>query len=425
MNNARMNRILGAYKEHFVRSTFRPIRRVEPSWITTWETLDDTALGKHLNEEEIYGGRFRDWMDCLVLDFDNRTESADKNARAVINVFQAPMILNRSSGSGGIHMRIYLDKREESRRLKKLAAYHLMERGLNVNPGVIEIKGGNKDTLRLPLGKDSCLLDYDLKPLKRSKKEDLLWIAETPIERIPLEALFGGTLPKIPPDYFQKHRTSVIPLLSRKDILQDAKDLLIRGLTKPSTKHTAIYELAIYHIQMCGMDPQQANREICEWIDKHHNGLSKDYHADPEGVYKEIEAMVNWVSTRNGHPLLTPSETRTIVDDQRLNYRQKNMLAELVKLTKNRCEQGDHEAEAYISQKLFIKMAKDRNVYKECRDRLKDCGYLILLQHHSQAVRRAALYRVRFPFDHSEPGSFCSLEEGIRKVCTIEEILRI
>jgi len=122
-------------------------------------------------------------------------QSAEQMAiyRVLMEWFRVPLIF-RSSSNHGLHLYCYLacDFHITVQKLINITKIELLKRGVEARPGICEIFPDPTKPLRLPLGKDSFLLDpQTLQPFSADLTESIRLIGESIIPQT-FQDLFPG-----------------------------------------------------------------------------------------------------------------------------------------------------------------------------------------------------------------------------------------
>lgn len=298
----RPDALLTPYIEAFVnsrdRSHYGKIGR-DRQWKTVKSYARDPLIDRHLHDRAIVGLPFPEYTDVLVLDFDNHDPARDrtKDIRRVLDRVQDQIgegVVFRSSDSGGAHAYFNLDGVYHRDDIRAYGHDVLRRVQSHRNPVRVDVYPSGS-VLRLPLGKGSAYLDSAFNPIE-DKREALhaaldarsLLLAESPLihivnDRAALvrEALHNAGLSREPRPARGGHSETVARLLAQ-------------GITSAGQTNEAIRYVAA-HAVFYGMhpDPLSAVQWVIEWMDKHHNGNSRDWSNDRERMRVKIADHVS------------------------------------------------------------------------------------------------------------------------------------
>jgi hypothetical protein len=257
--------------------------------------------------------------DYVAIDLDQRGDIDDLIARydRVLAALGPPTFVFRSSEYGGLHLYYLLAEPIELHRLRRpdgrhgavmelLAAHDLIESNgsIEVYPrGHYRVRG-TMNRLRLPFGRGCTLLDPDsLLPYARAKAARSLEVARQFFEDEKVELTDAtawvrrsrevGTRPVAP----RKPRTtSLTPTTSGS--APDTQRLRNDGLTAAKQFNAAILALAI-ELRRQDIPKDVASQDLCDWIDRHHNGRSRTYNRSRLLAHAEIGRIVGRVYARH------------------------------------------------------------------------------------------------------------------------------
>jgi hypothetical protein len=300
--------------------------------------LSNSELIRHLEGEAWYytgcapstRGHVATWF---LVDLDSHQNPSDLWQRydRIAQVFGYPHLLHRSSTSGGLHLRYFLDVPRRLEDLRRptgdggLLIDLLQAAGLEERPGRVELyprgkyKTGTQNRIRLPFGAGSRLLDpFDPGvPLTCSAIDDLKLAAR--LER-------DGKIPRwrapaAPPERSGTRYQRASPCRPRRRTTARGPRpataaLRHGGLHEAGEFNGAIFRLA-QDLAYQGMGHGDAERTLHEWLDNHHNGSSNTYNASPAKAHEEVAAVVARVYA-SYRPIRPPRPRLSVADLSRI-----------------------------------------------------------------------------------------------------------
>lgn len=168
------------FTKYWMRYEYSNWFQMQPRRVNKPIPLNKYVIVRFLAGEFYLSKEMAYWNDFFCLDLDNRcgTDELYARYRSFRAVLPTPLVI-QSSSSLGLHLYYYIDGLCRSTEIKRLLADLLTGHGIQAKPGYIETFPGNVSHLRLPLGKDSMLLDPDtLVPLDLTLRESIEFCAE-------------------------------------------------------------------------------------------------------------------------------------------------------------------------------------------------------------------------------------------------------
>ena len=146
------------------------------SWFTVKRPITRGDVEEHLNGNNWVGVR-RATTPYFIVDIDAHTEdgvgSKYYRIQRITECFSAKPLWVQSSSSGGLHLYYFLDKEYPVERIQEVVKTVLLNKGVVLEPGTVEIFPSRKRPIRLPLGAGSFLVDDDLRKIGFSTEETM------------------------------------------------------------------------------------------------------------------------------------------------------------------------------------------------------------------------------------------------------------
>ena len=207
-----------------------------------------------------------------------------------------------STPRGGLHLYFILAQPNFSNRVTQWAKDRLVDAGIALAQGKVEVYPNGGKPIRAPLGRDCRLLDpQTLEPITCNREGDL-WALD--------QILAGERYDRlvIPPDY-GAIELPVEPSKRRLRLpgdgafMQEVDRLLRVGLTGRGQRNEALLKLGWYCSRHLGFRGASAVAWMEAWIRDKHNGKSEDYNKRPDQVRQQIVGIVRYYDAeeRRGH----------------------------------------------------------------------------------------------------------------------------
>ncbi len=273
------------FEEYFVKRRQPFLIKSSEDWYERKGLLTSNHVINHLNEKywcAAFGNRIMTKKLCFDIDNHNdKTTEVQESYDYLIDCFGITPLVFQSSESGGLHLYYDLEKwfpqDEVNLHIEQIIA----------KKNNIELRRTKTKSLRLPVGKNSYLLDFNtLLPLSFDKLEQMNEI-KLMIENQKIEPLSGEEL-------FQdiSIEKGISKVMGNSEFILDMQDLFEHGLYLPSSRNESLLMLNWYFQAIEGKKPHETAPILKRWIAEKHNGMSKDWISSPVGVYKQIDSMV-------------------------------------------------------------------------------------------------------------------------------------
>ena len=262
------------------------IKTKKQSWITRNKPLADPAIRAHLEGKYTVGCIGSYYPSFAALDFDDKTIEFVLGVRGGIGQDEDNSMLMGSESTNSYHclFRPLLHGKPPTRyRLFEALKHFATLNNIEVYPQPNKI-------FRLPLGKYSKPVDYDYQYLD-TWQDKLYWFNK-------LDEFEISGLPQQQQEFlFIGKADNVLPALDGTGgdgWYARGGDLLRFGLQGPTTRHDSQARV-IYHLFRNNLPPDEAIMQTWAWVNKKHNGHSKDIIKFPGAVFKEIQRQAAWI----------------------------------------------------------------------------------------------------------------------------------
>ena len=126
--------------------------------------------------------------------------------------------------------------------------------------------------------------------------------------------------------------------------MREIDSLLQFGLPGPSTRNESLLSLNWYYHVILRHTPEKVIEDLRSWIDRRHNGFSREYTRNPEIVYAHINRIVENFDWNKVEKVFRPRQDGTVAFDNAkeflryvpLNDRAKHLLAHIIEYGSNR-----------------------------------------------------------------------------------------
>jgi len=356
--------LLKRYKSAFIPSHYTPfaIQRADAQHRRGWFTenrpgvfLTDDKISAHLEGRYWIGPVPKTSTKSVVIDLDKRgnARSLDRRTEQVRAAFPEAEPLIFSTPSGAYHLHLMLGGPSWSDRAAAFVKDRLADAGIKLTPGEFEVFPCGAKAIRAPLGRDCNLLDsHTLDPVDGDRAvnlhtlNDILENERYDLLEIPAD--YGAT--ETPEGHQKATRGRVRP--SSGEFMLEVDRLERDGLWRPSQRNDAFLKLTWYMRVIRGFDAERTATELRAWIDKFNNGLSREYTANREQVYRKIRDVVRCfdpgkVGSKSTYKAPeSPREAAAglegvvegFVDAQPLDWRERAFLGELLRYAHQRGE---------------------------------------------------------------------------------------
>ncbi len=407
--------------------------------------ITDTQIAKHLAETSRYGVTGGEYTDYFVIDIDikdpTKAGKRDFYRRMEIarELFPAGLLI-QSSSSGGVHLYQFLLEPVLLDDLIQLVSIRLHFRGIQAQAGKYEIDK-LKHGLRLPLGKDSYILDPDtLLRSTNSKHEDIFRIQYTVDRLLLLEVfnteeirykeeqnkasistpLFSSSTP-ISTDEAAKAASTPKSTKKNQRFIEFCEYYLKNGLEEFGTRYYITTRLIIYAFTYLKYDEEEVYDFVSDWLARKNNGYSKDWNKNAENVLKILSHQVRYFARRrNGQRRgLSEKEVRLIIEQEELTYDEQAWLFDLFSFIKGH---SNGRRKINLSSKLLSRFRGASNAtYTQRRDFAIKLGIIRKIKGQMPDAGLACLYEHTVDFDWSRD-DFQNIDTAIATLLSESEI---
>ncbi len=253
------------------------------SWITKHKALGDTVIRAHLAGQYSVATLGRWYPEYAILDIDSRSQKVAEAIRAELGLNESNSMLISSESENSYHIifrPVYNGIPPTLRLLKMILEPFCRFRGIEVYPQA-------RKCIRLPYGPIQHCLDEGKEHLSTwedkffwFRKLDEFDLSLTPRSQLILPLSDNPREPEI-----------ILPHAEHGKILFE------HGLQQKSSRNFSEYEV-LYYLWRCNVSLEDAIQATWTWINKMHNGFSKDIIRCPRRVREEIKAQANIIYGR-------------------------------------------------------------------------------------------------------------------------------
>lgn len=308
---------LGNYTDTFIQRLPRyAIKSIgSKKWISKNKPLSDIPIISHIQQKYIVGVLGKWYPSFGILDFDDTDKSRIEEIRDSLNFNSDNSMLFTSESQDSYHLLFRPSYN------KKPPTINLLNEILKPcsKQYDFEIYPQPRKAIRLPFGYNQKPIDFEYITLS-DWKEYLYWFKKLDyydLKKIPYQQLILDT--------------EALPNRITLSTYQEGKYLYENGLIMPNSRHESQWKV-IYYLWRQNI-PLETNKDLTfNWINKKHNGFSKDILTNPQQVKKEIERQANRVYFNYQRSEVYPDSTH---NDYR-GFITKDDINEIVLLTKAR-----------------------------------------------------------------------------------------
>ena len=273
----------GASFADFRASFVQPVPRYAvklpgDTWRTRKFALHDSEVQKHLDGALAIACLGRWYPEYAALDFDDVTKEKVEEIRGDLLLDDNNSMLLSSESRDSFHLYFrpeYNEKPPTLNLLQTILAPYAKSKGVEIYPQ-------KHRAFRLPFGKGQGCLDFQDRYIQ-GWQEQLYWMQKK--DDFDLSTVKGHQMPLA---------FKPIDLQQEVDLERsiDIPALLENGLTEHSTRDWAQFELVkdLWHQNVLKNDAIQF---IWAWLNRHHNGFSRDLIRNPGEVKNHIRHQVN------------------------------------------------------------------------------------------------------------------------------------
>ena len=410
------------YQRLFIGDRWRYVKRdsQRDTWRTLYFPLQDGTVLYHLQGRYWIGNFGRPVTEAIAIDLDKGKDLFDRYELVLKTINQEPLIFE-SSKSGGLHLYYRLDTVQPTRQVSQIIERFLETKGIRVESGKIEIYPSTARALRLPLGRDSYLLDSDLRIMAdrpEAMRQVSFLVEFDKLDRLSLPELeYNLTLLKK-----AEGRGIIQPPKDSKGFYGEIQMYFDKGITGPGIRHEVMDKLLWFWHCHEGLGGQELEELGCRWLDKHHNGNSKDYNHNPNFCYDEIRRSARCLEKYDLRPeAVKPSKVLSLEDVHGIrkltqDHKRQRFLFELLNFSKRRgvrepqrdlsLVKGKNEGRFKIQlpQSVMQKWPHcSRDRYLKYRKWAEEKGILELVAYHGADIKRARQYYVNWEFRPGKP----------------------
>ena len=294
---------INLFGQRIPRYAIKRIRRghlhpgVPLKWRTVNKPLSDPLIRAHL-EGELYVAVLGKWYPgYAIFDIDSRSEAEAEEIRA-------------RAGLDDSNSMMYSSESKDSYHIIFIPEYHGKPPTLNLLGDVlknfvrmegIEIYPQRGRPIRLPFGPHQPLLDIEYMGL-HSWKQKLYWYEK--LEPLELSSAFHQQLIL---DLEPGPGRLELPT----NIFQEAEVLMKEGLQQPSSRYDSQWRI-LYYLFRQNVPRDTAAAIVWGWINRNHNGFSKDFLRSPERVKYDIKHQADHIWSKYHTSQVYPDSTHNV-----------------------------------------------------------------------------------------------------------------
>ncbi|HUU26287.1 MAG TPA: hypothetical protein VM123_00610 [archaeon] len=246
-------------------------------WRTKHKFLGDKAIQAHLAGKYDVGVLGPWYPRFALLDIDSRDREEVKNIQAQLCLDDSNSMLLESESPNSYHLIFipqYNNKPPTLRLLQDVLGPHCRSKGIEIYPQENRL-------IRLPFGKYSRCADFEYYNLK-DWQDKLYWFLK--VDEFDLMSVA----------YIRTDSGLWLPNkeLPKHSYYEEGRELYEHGLQRTSSRHESEFKV-IYYLWRKNVPPQEAFNTVWQWINRKHNGFSKDILKSPDMVFKEIQRQVS------------------------------------------------------------------------------------------------------------------------------------
>ena len=265
------------YLDTFIQRIPRYTVKSKQGWRTKNKALSDMPIKAHLGGTYVVGVLSRWYPQYAILDIDARPREKAEEIRLALGLDESNSMMCASESANSYHV---LTRPHYNGNPPTIRLLHKVLDGFGDRHG-IEIFPQAQRAIRLPFGPHQNCLDPEYAHLDQWV-EKLYWYAK--LEDFDLSLVKDHQMEL-------DLRTSVTTLAL---ILQEGNELLKHGLQLPSSRHESQFKV-LYLFWRLNVTQEQAETTAWHWIQRKHNGFSKDILRYPGAVRKEITRQANTI----------------------------------------------------------------------------------------------------------------------------------
>jgi hypothetical protein len=267
---------LNDFKNLFIqRVPSYAVKHIGGTWKTRKFPLHDSEIKKHLNHEQSIACLGRWYPEYATLDLDDVSLTKVEEIRSGLLMDDSNSSLYSSESKNSYHLFFRPEYRGKPPTVNLLQSVFKTYAKLNG----IEIYPQRNRAFRLPFGRGQKPLDIQEIYLK-TWQDQLYWLEK--------KDDFDLSTVRMHQQEFDFKPLELKPAGVELVGTIDAAALLEYGLQEPSSRDAAQFEI-IKHLWRQNVNLDDVKRILWGWINKKHNGYSRDFAKNPVDVKKHIE----------------------------------------------------------------------------------------------------------------------------------------
>jgi len=248
-------------------------------WRTKKTALSNIPIKAHLDGKYAVAILGKWYPEYAILDFDSRTRREVDEIRETLELDELNSMLIKSESKDSYHV-IFSPEYHGKPPTLNLLKDSFMEFCRSKR---IEIYPQRRRPIRLPFGPHQPLLDIEYARLESWGEKLYRFQKLNPFD------LGSVKYHQLIFDFEPGPGKLLLPT----NIFQEAEDLLAHGLQFPSSRHDG-QSLILFYLWRKNVPVENAIGIVWDWINKKHNGFSKDIQSSPRYVKSDIEGQAHW-----------------------------------------------------------------------------------------------------------------------------------
>ena len=271
--------------------------RSSGSWRTKKKPLSDVPVKAHLAGKYAVAVLGKWYPEFAILDVDTRSIAYVERIREILNMTSSDSKLHESESGDSYHLLFRPEYHEKPPTLKLLNAVF---KSFCQAHGV-EIYPQRRRAIRLPFGPEQLALDPEYAHLN-SWKDQLYWFEK--LDKFDLSSVRGHQM------VFDFERPDK-KLVTLSWTMDEAQELFDNGLQSYSTRHETQWKI-LYYLWRMNVPLETAQELVWTWIQKKHNGFSREILRSPRVVRAEIERQANHFYSKYQFSQIYPDSTHNL-----------------------------------------------------------------------------------------------------------------
>lgn len=290
----------GSFEEYttlFIQRLPRYAIKSQRSWISKNKPLSDVPIKAHLAGKYAVAVLGKWYPEFAILDIDSKPVDTVQEIRESLNLTSSNSKLHKSESADSYHLLFrpeYYDKPPTLNLLNAVFRNFCRTRGVEIYPQ-------RSRAIRLPFGPNQLAVDLEYAHLK-SWEDHLYWFEK--LDKFDLSSVKDHQMVF---DFERPDKKLVISI----GIMEEAEYFYDNGLQAHSTRHETQHKI-IYFFWRQNVSHETAKELVWDWINKKHNGFSKDILRSPREVKREIERQADHIYSKYQYSQIYPDSTHNL-----------------------------------------------------------------------------------------------------------------